>query len=63
MFRRRETLHNPNFKPAEFGRFIEEAGFNAFAMSPKKWIEATNAIDIISNAGRYGGIFATPVER
>lgn len=27
-------------------------------MSPKKWIEATNAIDIISKAGRYGGTYA-----
>ena len=53
-----ETLHNPNFKPAEFGRFMEEAGFNAFTMSPKKWIESTNAIGIISKAGRYGGTFA-----
>ena len=27
-------------------------------MSPKKWIEATGAIGIISKAGRYGGTFA-----
>ena len=27
-------------------------------MSPKKWIESTNAIGIISKSGRYGGTFA-----
>lgn len=27
-------------------------------MSPKKWIEATGAIGIVSKAGRYGGTFA-----
>ncbi len=27
-------------------------------MSPRKWIEATNAIGIVSKSGRYGGTFA-----
>jgi hypothetical protein len=27
-------------------------------LTPKRWIEATNAIGIISKAGRYGGTFA-----
>lgn len=27
-------------------------------MSPRKWIESTNAIGIISKSGRYGGTFA-----
>ena len=27
-------------------------------MSPKKWIEATDAIGIVSKSGRYGGTFA-----
>ena len=35
-----ELMHNHNFKPTEFGRFKSEAGYNAFTMSPKKWIEA-----------------------
>lgn len=50
-----ESMHNPNFNPTEFGRFKEEAGYNNFTMTPKKWIDATNAIGIISKAGRYGG--------
>lgn len=53
-----ETLHNPNFKPLEFEGFKEQAGANAFTMSPKKWIETTDAIGIVSKSGRYGGTFA-----
>ena len=53
-----ETLHNPNFNPLEFEGFRKEAGLNAFTLSPTRWIEATNAIGIVSQAGRYGGTFA-----
>ena len=53
-----ECLHNPNFKPVIFDGFRKEAGLNSFVMTPKKWIESTNAIGIISKAGRYGGTFA-----
>ena len=53
-----ESLYNPNFKPIEFDRFRKEAGLNAFTMSPKKWIETTNAIGIISKSGCYGGTYA-----
>ena len=53
-----ESLHNPDFKPLEFEGFRNQAGANAFTMSPKKWIDATQAIGIISKSGRYGGTFA-----
>ena len=53
-----ETLYNPAFKPIEFEGFKNQAGANAFTMSPKKWIESTGAIGIISKPGRYGGTFA-----
>ena len=53
-----EELHNPYFKPLEFEGFRKQAGANAFTMSPKKWIEATDAIGIVSKAGRYGGTYA-----
>lgn len=53
-----ERLHNPGFKPLEFEGFRKQAGANAFTMSPKKWIEATGAIGIVSKAGRYGGTYA-----
>lgn len=53
-----ERLHNPDFKPLEFEGGRKQAGANAFTMSPKKWIEATAAIGIVSKAGRYGGTYA-----
>ncbi|MDR0961113.1 MAG: KilA-N domain-containing protein [Mediterranea sp.] len=53
-----EYLYNPVFKPLEFEGFKNEAGANAFTLSPQKWIESTNAIGLISKSGRYGGTFA-----
>lgn len=53
-----ESMHNPDFKPIEFDRLKNEAGSNAFTLSPKKWIEKTSAIGIVSKVGRYGGTFA-----
>jgi hypothetical protein len=53
-----EKLSNPGFKPLEFERFKNEAGSNYFLLSPQRWIEATNAIGLISKSGRYGGTFA-----
>ena len=53
-----EQLRNPNFKSIEFDAFKNEAGANSFTLTPKKWIETTNAIGIISKAGRYGGTYA-----
>ncbi len=31
---------------------------NAFTLSPTRWIEATNAIGLVSKSGRYGGTYA-----
>lgn len=53
-----ESLNNPNFKGVEFDTFMKEAGLNRFNMTPRKWIEATNAIGIVSKAGRNGGTYA-----
>ncbi|GAB7025230.1 KilA-N domain-containing protein [Geotalea toluenoxydans] len=53
-----EKLSNPDFKPLEFERFKNEAGSNYFVLSPQRWIEATNAIGLVSKSGRYGGTFA-----
>jgi hypothetical protein len=50
-----EQIHNPDFKGVEFDTFKKEAGLNSFRLTPKKWVEATNAIGIQSRAGRYGG--------
>jgi len=53
-----EKLNNPSFKQVEFDLFKNEAGFNHFVLSPKKWIETTNAIGLQSKSGRYGGTYA-----
>lgn len=53
-----ESIYNPDFKPLEFEGFRKQAGLNSFVMTPKRWIESTNAIGIISKSGRYGGTFA-----
>lgn len=53
-----ETIHNPSFKPVEFDTFRKQAGLNNFNLTPKKWIETTNALGIVSKSGRYGGTYA-----
>lgn len=53
-----ETLYNPDFNRVEFDAFRNQAGLNSFVMTPQKWIEATQAIGIVSKAGRYGGTYA-----
>lgn len=53
-----ETLHNPNFKGVEFDTFRKEAGLNSFNLTPRKWIESTDAIGLVSKAGRNGGTYA-----
>ena len=53
-----EQMYNPHFNPIEFEGFKKQAGLNSFVLTPKRWIESTNAIGIISKAGRYGGTYA-----
>ena len=53
-----EQINNPSFNPIEFEGFRKEAGLHAFTMSPSRWIEATNAIGIVTQSGRYGGTYA-----
>lgn len=53
-----EILNNPNFNRVQFDTFRNEAGLNRFTMTPSKWIESTDAIGIVSKAGRYGGTYA-----
>lgn len=50
-----EELHNPDFNSNGFVTFKSQAGLNSFNLTPRKWIEATNAMGIISKSGRYGG--------
>ncbi len=53
-----EQLNNPDFNRVKFEAVKNEAGSNAFVMTPTKWHKLTCAIGIISKAGRYGGTYA-----
>ena len=53
-----EKLNNPNFNYVEFDIIKSQAGLNSYRLSAKEWMQKTNAIGIISKAGRYGGTYA-----
>ncbi len=53
-----EELHNPNFNYGEFATIKNQAGLNSYKISVKEWVNKTNAIGIVSKAGRYGGTYA-----
>ena len=53
-----ERLNNADFKHIEFDVFKAEAGLNSFTLTPKQWIEKTNAKGLTSKQGRYGGTYA-----
>ncbi len=54
-----EKLYNPNFNSIEFDGIKNMSGLNSFSLTPKRWVESTNAIGIFTKTGRYGsGTFA-----
>jgi hypothetical protein len=53
-----EQLNNTHFNSIEFDGIKNLAGSNSFSLTPKRWVESTNAIGIISKTGRYGGTYA-----
>jgi len=53
-----EHLNNSDFNPIEFDGIKKQSGLNSFILTAKQWIEKTNAIGLVSKAGRYGGTFA-----
>ena len=54
-----ESINNPDFNWVGFDPIKKDAGTNGFVLSPKKWVEQTNAIGIKPSAGRYSsGTFA-----
>jgi len=53
-----ELFNNSEFNSIEFDGIKNMSGANSFSLTPKRWIESTNAKGIISKTGRYGGTFA-----
>jgi len=50
-----EKMNNPDFNLTGFREVKTLSAEPGFALSPKQWIERTNAVGIVSKAGRYGG--------
>ena len=50
-----EKNYNPKYNETGFAEIRMAAGVPNFFLSPKQWIERTNAIGIESKAGRHGG--------
>ena len=57
-----EKLNNENFNFTGFREIKNnEVGYSSFTLSPKRWIDRTNAIGIYSKGGKYSiGTFAHP---
>lgn len=57
-----EELNNENFNLTEYREIkINEIGTSSYTMSPKQWIQRTNAIGLISKGGKYSfGTYAHP---
>ena len=57
-----EELNNENFNFTEYREIkINEIGTASYTMSPKQWIQRTNAIGLISKGGKYSiGTYAHP---
>ncbi len=57
-----EQLNNENFNFTEFREIKNnEVGYSSFTLSPKRWIDRTNAIGIYSKGGKYSiGTYAHP---
>lgn len=53
-----EKLYNHDFNSIEFDRIEKESGRNSFMLTPKRWIDAVNAIGMISKQGRYADTLA-----
>ena len=57
-----EELNNENFNFTEYREIkTNEIGTSSYTMSPKQWIQRTNAIGLISKGGKYSiGTYAHP---
>jgi kilA-N domain protein len=53
-----EILNNPEFNKDSYQEIFNQSGLNRFTISAKQWVDKTNAIGLIAQAGRYGGTYA-----
>lgn len=55
-----ERNNNPKFNEVSFQKLVVDAKTPQFTLTPKKWIDLTNAIGITSKHGKGGGTMAHP---
>ncbi len=55
-----ERKNNPDFIESAFQKLVADAKTPQFTLTPKKWIDLTNAIGITSKQGKGGGTMAHP---
>lgn len=53
-----ETVNNRNFNTAEYSSIKNNAGTRGYVLTTKRWVDATGAIGLYANAGKYGGTYA-----
>ena len=53
-----ERVYNPAFNYGEFATIRNQAGLNSFKIGVQEFTARTNAMSLISRAGRYGGTYA-----
>ena len=53
-----ERVYNSSFNYGEFATIRNQAGLNSFKIGVQEFAQRTNAVSIISKAGRYGGTYA-----
>ena len=53
-----ERVYNPSFNYGEFATIRNQAGLNSFKIGVQEFTARTNAMSLMSRAGRYGGTYA-----
>jgi len=53
-----EQLNNEDFKVLEFETLRNEAGSNAFTLSPKKWLRVPMPLELSQKVEDMGGTYA-----
>lgn len=56
-----EQENNPDYSKAGYVELLEKKKAASFTLTPKLWIDRTNAIGIVSKQGKAGGTFAHPM--
>ncbi|MPM05126.1 hypothetical protein SDC9_51412 [bioreactor metagenome] len=56
-----ESAHNPDFNHEGYASLMEKQKAGSFAVTPKQWIDQTNAVGMTSKQGKNGGTYAHPL--